>query len=93
MNVAALLPMRAMPETGHFGWDWFSDGRRWKIKAFSSPCETRPARHPEDNPSRHRQAMSIDARTRNRAGKSIAPAAGGKAAGAWSRPAKRREPF
>src|SRR5713101_7409 len=28
MNAAALPLLRVMPETGHFGWDWLSGGRR-----------------------------------------------------------------
>jgi hypothetical protein len=60
MNVAALLQLRAMPETGPFGWDWLSDGRRWKVNAFGSLSETRPVRHSEGNPNCPRQAVSID---------------------------------
>jgi hypothetical protein len=61
MNAAVLLLLRAMPETGHFGWDWLNDGRRWKFRAFDRLCETRVVCHPEDSPNRPRQAISIDA--------------------------------
>jgi hypothetical protein len=61
MNAAVLPLLRATPETGHFGWDWLNDGRRWNFRAFGRLCETRSVRRPEDNPNRRRQAISIDA--------------------------------
>jgi hypothetical protein len=53
MNAAALLLMRAMPETGHFGWDWLSDGRRWKVKAIRQPVrdKTRSPSRRQSEPS------------------------------------------
>jgi len=36
MNAAALPVLRVMPGTGHFGWDWLSGGKRWKVKVFGN---------------------------------------------------------
>ncbi len=61
MNAAASPPLRAMPQTGLFGWDWSNAGKRWRVKAGGSPCETRSARLPEDNLNRPQRATSTDA--------------------------------
>ena len=87
---------------------WLGLVERWQalegqaIRQPAPPCpppragraEWGSARHSEASPTRLRQAPSIDVLASNGRNKSVAPAAvGGRAAGAASRPAKRREPF
>src|SRR5258708_23042601 len=40
-NAAVSPRPRAMPATGHFGWDWLSGGRRWRIFCGPSPLYRR----------------------------------------------------
>ena len=58
MNAAALPLVRAMPETGHFGWDWLSDGRRWRAKTSAGLSKISPG--PDGSPNCPRRAIPID---------------------------------
>ena len=49
MNAAALPLSLGTPATKHFGWGWWSVGRRSKVRSFSKLCELSPGHRLGDN--------------------------------------------